>query len=143
MRVLIADDSRAMRMIVLRTLRQTSLVIDEVLEVPDALGVLAEMTDFRPDLILSDWNMPGMSGIELLELLRQNGDTTPFGFITVESSPAMRERAIDAGAAFLLVKPFDAEHLGEMVSDVVADIAADIAADNAANNAVPYGGARR
>ena len=116
MRVLIADDSRAMRMIVLRTLRQTSLVIDEVLEVPDAPGVLAEMTDFRPDLILSDWNMPGMSGIELLELLRQNGDTTPFGFITVESSPAMRERAIDAGAAFLLVKPFDAEHLGEMVS---------------------------
>jgi two-component system chemotaxis response regulator CheY len=123
MKVLIADDSRAMRMIVLRTLRQTSLVIDEVLEVPDALGVMAEMIDFRPDLILSDWNMPGMSGIELLELLRQNGDTTPFGFITVESSPAMRERAIDAGAAFLLVKPFDAERLGEMVSEVVVDIA--------------------
>ena len=139
MRVLIADDSLAMRMIVRRTLRQTGVVIDDVLEVADAAGVLAEMIDFRPDLILSDWNMPGMSGIELLELLRQNGDTTPFGFITVESSPAMRERAIDAGAAFLLVKPFDAEHLGEMVSDMVADIAAN----NAANNAVPYGGARR
>lgn len=131
MRVLIADDSRAMRMIILRTLRQTGLVIDDVLEVADVPGVLTEMIDFRPDLILSDWNMPGMSGIELLELLRQNGDTTPFGFITVESSPAMRERAIDAGAAFLLVKPFDVERLGEMVRDVVEDIA------------VQAGGARR
>ena len=124
MRVLIADDSRAMRMIVLRTLRQTGLTIDEALEVADAHGVLTEMIDFRPDLILCDWNMPGMSGIELLELLRQNGDTTPFGFITVESGPAMRERAIDAGAAFLLVKPFDAERLGEMVGDVAGDIVA-------------------
>ena len=123
MRVLIADDSRAMRMIVLRTLRQTGLPIDEVLEVADADGVLTEMIDFRPGLILCDWNMPGMTGIELLELLRENGDATPFGFITVESSPAMRERAIDAGAAFLLVKPFDVERLGEMVGDVVAEIA--------------------
>jgi two-component system chemotaxis response regulator CheY len=131
MRVLIADDSRAMRMIILRTLRQTGLVIDDVLEVADVPGVLTEMIDFRPDLILSDWNMPGMSGIELLELLRQNGDMTPFGFITVESSPAMRERAIDAGAAFLLVKPFDVERLGEMVRDVVEDIT------------VPPGGVRR
>jgi len=135
MRVLIADDSLAMRMIVRRTLRQTGVVIDDVLEVADAAGVLTEMIDFRPDLILSDWNMPGMSGIELLELLRQNGDTTHFGFVTVESSPAMRERAIDAGAAFVLVKPFDAERLGEVVGDVAADMAADIA--------VLRGGARR
>lgn len=123
MRVLIADDSRAMRMIVLRTLRQTGVEIDEVLEVADAHGVLTEMIEFRPDLVLCDWNMPGMTGIELLELLRQNADATPFGFITVESSPAMRERAIDAGAAFLLVKPFDAEHLGEVVAAVAADMA--------------------
>lgn len=123
MRVLIADDSKAMRMIVLRTLRQTGLSIDDVCEVADAQGVITEMIEFRPDMILCDWNMPGMSGIELLELLRDNGDTTPFGFITVESAPAMRERAIDAGAAFVLVKPFDAECLGEMVGEVAAEMA--------------------
>jgi two-component system, chemotaxis family, chemotaxis protein CheY len=114
-RVLIADDSKAMRMIVLRTLRQSGLPIDEVHEACDGAEALAAVPEFKPDLILSDWNMPNMTGIEFLVALRGTGDTTRFGFVTSESNPSMREQAIGAGAEFLLVKPFDADRFAEVV----------------------------
>ncbi|WP_342666146.1 response regulator [Phycicoccus jejuensis] len=63
----------------------------------------------RPDLVLSDWNMPEMTGIEFLVALRAAGDATPFGFITSEGSSLMRGQALQAGALFLIGKPFTAE----------------------------------
>lgn len=119
MRVLVADDSKAMRMIVLRTLRQTGLPVDEVHEAADGAEALQAVPGFAPDLILSDWNMPNKTGIEFLEELRASGNGTPFGFVTSESNPEMRERAISAGAAFLLCKPFDADRFAEVVGGVV------------------------
>jgi two-component system chemotaxis response regulator CheY len=67
------------------------------------------MAEEEPDLVLSDWNMPEMTGIELHRALRGQGDTTPFGFVTSEGSPEMRQRAQDAGAMFLIAKPFTPE----------------------------------
>ncbi len=119
MRVLVAEDSKAMRMIVLRTLRQTGLRIDEVHEAADGVEALRAASTFAPDLILSDWNMPNKTGLELLEELRAAGDMTPFGFVTSESNPEMRERAINAGAAFVLCKPFDADRFAEVLAEVV------------------------
>lgn len=119
MRVLITDDSKAMRMIVLRTLRQTGLDIEETLEAADGQEGLAAVASFRPDLILSDWNMPVMTGIEFLSALRASGDETTFGFVTSESNPAMREQALAAGASFLVTKPFDADRLSEVIGSVV------------------------
>ena len=115
MRVLITDDSKAMRMIVLRSLRQTGLDIDETMEATDGQEGLAAVASFRPDLILSDWNMPNMTGIEFLQALRASGDGTRFGFVTSESNPAMREQALTAGADFLVTKPFDADRLMEVI----------------------------
>ncbi len=120
MRVLIADDSKAMRMIVLRTLRQSGLTIDEVHESEDGAAALEAVGTFAPDLIMSDWNMPNMTGIEFLQNLRAQGNNTTFGFVTSESNPSMKEQAIAAGAAFLLTKPFDAERLAEVVGAVVS-----------------------
>lgn len=120
MRVLIADDSKAMRMIVLRTLRQSGLTVTDVREAVDGADALSAVREFEPDLILSDWNMPNMTGIEFLAALRGSGDQTTFGFVTSESNPAMREQAISGGAAFLLAKPFDADQFAEVVGAVVA-----------------------
>jgi len=120
MRVLIVDDSKAMRMIVLRTLRQSGIPVDDVREATDGADGLRAVSDFDPHLVLSDWNMPTMSGIEFLRALRAGGDSRLFGFVTSESNPAMREDAIAAGAAFLLAKPFDAERFAEVVGSVVA-----------------------
>src|SRR4051812_31407220 len=106
MRVLITDDSKAMRMIVQRTLRQTGLDIEETMEASDGQEGLAAVAGFRPDLILSDWNMPNMTGLDFLTALRSSGDGTTFGFVTSESNPSMREQALAAGASFLVTKPF-------------------------------------
>ena len=66
-----------------------------------------------PDLVLSDWNMPEMTGIDLLAALRSAGIGVTFGFVTSEGSEQMRERAAAAGAAFLIAKPFTPEAFDE------------------------------
>ena len=119
MKVAVVDDSRAMRMIIVRTLRQAGFGGHDVLEAENGREALALVTAHEPGLILSDWNMPGMSGIDLLATLRQRGDTTPFCFITSEGSDEMRERATSAGAIGLIAKPFTVEALLDVLSPVV------------------------
>jgi len=63
--------------------------------------------------------MPEMTGIELLEALRAEGWAGPFGFITSESGQATRTRAFDAGASFLVVKPFTGDSLSRQVSQAL------------------------
>lgn len=109
MKILVVDDSRVMRQIVIRTLRQSGHGGNDVLEAENGREALRIALAEHPDLVLSDWNMPEMSGIDLLESLREAGSTVTFGFVTSEGSDMMRERARAAGAAFLIAKPFTPE----------------------------------
>ena len=110
MNILIVDDSRTMRMIVRRTLRQANIGAHTVEEAEDGQDALRKLQAFPADLILSDWNMPNMDGIALLEAVRASGNPrVRFGFITSQSSVESRERARLAGALFLINKPFSAE----------------------------------
>ncbi|RHA44516.1 response regulator [Cellulomonas rhizosphaerae] len=119
MRVLVTDDSRVMRQIVIRTLRQAGYDWD-VREASDGAEALAAIQADEPDVVLSDWNMPNMTGIELLRNLRAAGYQTPFGFVTSEGSPEMRSTAQEAGALFLIAKPFTAEGFREVIDPVLA-----------------------
>lgn len=119
LRVVIADDSRVMRQIVIRTLRQAGYEWD-ISEAADGALALDLITEEQPDLVLSDWNMPNMTGIELLRALRAGGDDVPFGFVTSEGSPEMRAQADDAGALFLIAKPFTPESFREVIEPVLA-----------------------
>ncbi|WP_223304737.1 response regulator [Cellulomonas sp. B6] len=118
-RVLVADDSRVMRQIVIRTLRQAGYDW-EVREAADGAQALEAVRADEPDVILSDWNMPEMTGIELLRRLRAEGFTTPLGFVTSEGSPEMRELADREGALFLIAKPFTPEGFREVIDPVLA-----------------------
>lgn len=109
MRVVVADDSRVMRQIVIRTLRQAGYDDWEIIEAPDGAQALEIALTQAPDLILSDWNMPNMTGIECLQALRAKGSNIPFGFVTSEGSTQMRDIAGKSGALFLIAKPFTAE----------------------------------
>jgi CheY-like chemotaxis protein len=109
MKILVVDDSRVMRQIVARTLRQSGHGGHEIVEADTGRAGLEAVAAHRPDLVLSDWNMPEMSGLEFLEALRAAGDTTPFGFVTSEGSSLMRAQGMAAGALFLIGKPFTAE----------------------------------
>jgi two-component system chemotaxis response regulator CheY len=118
MKILVVDDSKAMRMIVLRALRQSGFGDAETIEAEDGAQGLDKVKSEQPDLILSDWNMPNLTGLEFLKELRADGNDTTFGFVTSESTPAMREQAIAAGAAFLIAKPFTPDVFEEILSGV-------------------------
>ncbi len=70
MRILIVDDSTAMRKIITRTLRQAGYADHTIEEASDGAEALRRIVADPPDLVLSDWNMPGLSGLDLLRRLR-------------------------------------------------------------------------
>lgn len=119
MKILVVDDSRAMRRIIQRTLRQAGFKGHDIIEAADGTEGLAAVKKDQPDLILSDWHMPEMSGLDFLRALRKDGCAIPFGFITSESTKEMRDLAAEAGAEFLLAKPFTPQDmllvLGEFI----------------------------
>lgn len=119
MRIMIVDDSRAMRLIVRRTLRQAGYGDHDLVEAENGVAALELVKQENPDLILSDWNMPEMNGIDFLKALRADGIATPFGFVTTEGTDAMRELAREAGAAFLLAKPFTKDDMADALKDHV------------------------
>jgi two-component system chemotaxis response regulator CheY len=119
MRVLVVDDSRAMRMIVKRTLGLAGYDDWEFEDASNGVEALAAITADPPDLVLSDWNMPEMTGIELLRALREADNPVLFGFVTSESTPRMRDRAIHAGAAFVIGKPFTPGEFAEVLAGVL------------------------
>lgn len=116
MKVLLVDDSRAMRIMVKKTLQQTgvsNLLVDEAENGSDALAKLAEV---EPDVILSDWSMPEMNGVELLRELRSRGSGVKFGFVMPEApSPHVREMAYRTGAQFVIARPLDVGVLRELL----------------------------
>lgn len=120
MKVTIIDDSKVMRAIVKRTLRQAGFTDVDVVEACDGEEGLQVIQATTPDLVLCDWNMPKMTGIELLEQLRTAGNRVRFGFVTSEGSEEMRQKAKDAGASFLIAKPFKPEDFRESIDKAMA-----------------------
>jgi len=105
MNILVVDDSKAMRSIVMRAVRQAGYDAKFV-EAANGAEALKAIRLAPPALVLADWNMPEMSGIELLQALRAEGNAVQVGFVTSESDPAMRDLAFQSGARFVLTKPF-------------------------------------
>lgn len=120
MKILIVDDSRAMRMIVSRTLKQTGLSGYTTVEASNGAEALEMIASESPDLVLSDWNMPEMNGLELLTKVREQGNRITFGFITSESSVETKQLAHETGANFILTKPFNAEMLEAVITPAIA-----------------------
>lgn len=119
MKILVVDDSSAMRMMVVRTLRQAGFGDNDVEQAEDGAQALEKIREDTPDLVLADWNMPNMTGIELLETLREEGNKVKFGFITTEATKEMRDKAAAGGAKFLISKPFTVESFQKILSAVL------------------------
>ncbi len=111
MKVLIVDNSKTMRMIVKRGIRQAGFEAHEVVEAEGGAEAIAIVERDKPALVLCDWNMPGMNGLEVLKALRGKNCTVPFGFITSEGTTEMRTLAEEAGAQFYIAKPFTNDQL--------------------------------
>ncbi len=109
MKIMVVDDSKTMRMIVKRTLRQAGYGSHTVEEAANGKEALDSIKASKPDLVLCDWNMPEMNGIELLQTLNTDAVEVKFGFVTSEGTPEMRQTATENGALFLITKPFTAD----------------------------------
>jgi len=106
MNILIVDDSKAMRGIVMRAVKGAGFADATYREAGNGAEALAAVRAATPDLVLTDWNMPEMSGFELIQALRKEGNAVKVGLVTSESDPGLREQALQAGALFVLAKPF-------------------------------------
>ena len=116
MRALVVDDSKAMRMIVGKILREMTF---EVLEASDGQQALARLNQGEDvDLMLVDWNMPVMNGYELVCAVRANALLSGIRImmITTETSMSQVEQALAAGANEYLMKPFTKELLMEKLA---------------------------
>lgn len=120
MNILIVDDSAAMRMMVIKTLRQAGFKGHDTEQAPDGAAALEMIRAKTPDLVLADWNMPNMTGLELLEAVRADGIDVTFGFITTEGTREMRDKASEAGASFLITKPFTPDSFEQTLAPVLA-----------------------
>jgi two-component system chemotaxis response regulator CheY len=120
MKVLIVDDSAVMRKVIIRELLKMSIAQTDIAEAPDGLVGL-ELASQQPfDLILMDWNMPGMLGIDVVRQLRAGGITTPIMMVTTEGEKTNVVTAIQAGANNYLVKPFTPEDFAAKVAQSTA-----------------------
>jgi two-component system, chemotaxis family, chemotaxis protein CheY len=119
MDILLVDDSKTMRMIVQRAIRQAGFRGLTVCEAENGMQGLEKLTTEKPKLILSDWNMPEMSGIDFLVQVRAANINTPFGFVTAEASFETKALAMSSGATFLITKPFSPEDVQEALSPIL------------------------
>lgn len=119
-RVLVVDDYRTMIRVIRSLLKQIGF--DDIDEATDGSAALALMKEKSYDLIISDWNMEPMSGIEFLRAVRTSGaasQNTPFIMVTAESRVENIIVARKAGVSNYIVKPFSAETLKAKIEAVM------------------------
>ena len=119
MNVLIVDDYKTMLRIIRNLLKQ--LEFDNVEEATDGTEALAKLRAGNFGLVISDWNMEPMTGLDLLKEVRADArlKTLPFIMITAESKTENVVAAKQAGVSNYIVKPFNAETLREKIEKVL------------------------
>jgi two-component system chemotaxis response regulator CheY len=118
MKVLLVDDSNTMRRIQRNTLEKIGYT--DVTEAQDGADALDKLKAGGFQLVLMDWNMPNMTGIEALKKIKADPGlkSTPVIMVTSESEKSKIIEAIQAGAANYVVKPFQPETLSEKIAAI-------------------------
>ena len=118
MRILVVDDFATMRRIISNVLRQ--LGFENLVEAEDGSSALQILENEKIDFVVTDWNMPEMSGLDLLKAIRAKSDKNdlPVLMVTAEALQENIIAAARAGVNNYIVKPFDAKTLGEKISKV-------------------------
>jgi len=113
-KALVVDDSRAVRMILARTLKELGFEVREASNGREALEVI-EIEKTAVTLVLADWNMPEINGLELLKQLRQKPELSSLVvvMVTTETELDQMAAALEAGANEYVMKPFTKDILVE------------------------------
>jgi two-component system chemotaxis response regulator CheY len=118
MRILVVDDFSTMRKIIKNILRQLGL--ENVVEADDGTTAWEVLNKDNIDFIISDWNMPKMTGIELLRKVRASEEYSdiPFLMVTAEAQQENIIEAVQAKVSNYIVKPFTQETLGQKIDKI-------------------------
>jgi len=116
--ILVVDDFSTMRRILKSCLQQ--LGFKNISEADDGVNAMSKLKTKDFKLIISDWNMPNMMGIDLLKAVRadEKYKTVPFVMVTAEGLKENVMEALKAGASNYVIKPFTAEILGQKLGTV-------------------------
>ena len=116
-KVLVADDSGVMRKIIIRSLN--SCGVTDVVEAADGVEGFARFGEHAFDLVMTDWNMPNKTGLQLLQEIRATGSKVPVIMITTEAESGRVKEAIEAGVSDYLAKPFENDVLRQKIDKLV------------------------
>ena len=117
MKALVVDDSMTIRRIVIKALGIVG--ITDATEAGDGVEAIKALQAGGYDLILLDWNMPKMTGIDTLRTIRQAGNKTPVIMVTTEAEKSRVIEAIKTGANDYLIKPFSPDQQAAKVKNVL------------------------
>jgi two-component system chemotaxis response regulator CheY len=121
-KVLVVDDMSTMRRILKNVLRQIGF--SDIIEAENGQDALKKLKAGEFGLVVSDWNMPVMQGIELLRAIRADSElkTLPFLMVTGESQKENLIEAVQVGVSSYVVKPFTAEVLQGKLEKMFANV---------------------
>jgi CheY-like chemotaxis protein len=120
MKFLIVDDSRAVQTIIRKAIEKSGLPDLEFKTASSADTAYEIAKEWQPNLLITDWHMPNMSGLELIQLLRQTGlGHIPVGMVTAEQSNIKIAEAKQNGALFVISKPCEEKELLDAIYTVI------------------------
>ncbi|HMV79731.1 MAG TPA: response regulator [Leptospiraceae bacterium] len=121
MRILVIDDTGAQRFIIKRLLQQEcGIAASDIDEAENGEKGLEKTAGSEYGLIIVDWNMPVLDGLEFLKEIRKNRIMTPVVMVTSENEESKKESAVAAGANHFLTKPFTGSALLEILRNYIS-----------------------
>lgn len=122
--ILVVDDSKIVRAVMLKTLRISGIDLGEVYEAGNGREGLDILADKWVDLVLADINMPEMTGVEMVEVMKEKGymDGIPVVIISTERSVTRMNSLKAKGVFAYLNKPFTPEEVREVVEEALASV---------------------
>ncbi len=120
MKILVVDDFATVRRILKKVLKEIGFT--QIFEADDGSTALGVLKEEEIGLIISDWNMPKMTGLDLLKAVRgdESLKDTPFLMVTAEGLKENVVQAVEAGVSHYIVKPFTAQSVKEKLEQVFA-----------------------
>jgi two-component system chemotaxis response regulator CheY len=118
-KILIVDDFATMRKVIRNLLKQIGY--ENIVEAEDGVSALRLLKSQKIDFVVSDWNMPNMTGLDLLKTVRGDSElnTIPFLMVTAEALQDNVVAAVRAGVSNYIVKPFTAETLNAKIEKIM------------------------
>lgn len=122
LKVLIVEDSPTTRKVIKRELLKLHFCPENLYEVADGRQAIKMALSKKFDLIIMDWNLPNIQGIDAIRSIRAAGDKTPILMVTTESQRASVVEAVQAGIDDYLIKPFSSPAFQSKITEMFEDV---------------------